>query len=575
MMKTLFLLVISMTFPVLSWAQLSISHPMSKAVYQRNSSGSATITIAGQYLGSMAGSYQIEYKLDKLNISDGSYNSNINNWTSIVSNPSFGMFMTSISVSTGWYSVSVRAYNTSTSSTITSNSARFGVGDVYLIAGQSNAQGIDGSWSLPSVTPNDAVVSNNLLDGCNQDLPPYPSMSTLGTTDRVATTGYSGWCWVHLGKELSDNDGAPVAFFNAAYSGTTVENWATSAGGNATNNLYGGGQYCGTGYTGQPYKTFKNIAAFHVGLFGVKAGLWHQGEADNDVAYSNVTNASDYESRLTGFLNQTRSDITSNFSWLISRASFNGNNSPGNETNSGVISGQNNTISNASYTYEGPSTDDMDASYRDVSDKVHFREDRNGALTELGNRWKTKILAAGYSRLAANSPPAVTVTKLSGTFYLTAPSSQSEYRWVNASSLNINSVISSNQTLAVSGGSAYACYVRNGNKWSLTQTIYTSCGVCREANQQWTENEIGIDLKQYPNPTTGSFTINFTIPDDNQVRLEVLKLDGGVLQSVVDAFHTKGTYQYPVQLKNFATGMYIYRLTVGGLAITKKLIKID
>ena len=198
-MKTLLWLALGLTLPAISMAQLDILHPMSRAVYQRDGSDNATITIAGQFLGSAPSNYQMDYKLDKLNVTDGSYNSTITNWTSIVSNPGFGISRTSITVSKGWYKVSVRAYNTSTSSTITSNDARFGVGDVYLIAGQSNAQGVDdNSWHLPSVSINDGVVSNNLLDECNQSLPPYPSMSTISAYNRIAPNGNNSWCYAHL-----------------------------------------------------------------------------------------------------------------------------------------------------------------------------------------------------------------------------------------------------------------------------------------------------------------------------------------------------------------------------------------
>lgn len=574
-MKKLYWLAIYIAFPTLAMAQLSISHPISRAVYQRNSSDYASITIAGQFLGSAPANYRIEYRLEALDVTNGSYVSTVVNWTSIVSNPSFGLYSTSTAVSKGWYQLSVRAYNINTSSTITSNDTKFGVGDVYLIAGQSNAQGINGSWSLPSDSPNDGVVSIHFDDNCNLDFPYYPVLSNLSTTNRIAPTGHSSWNWLHLGNELSNGTSAPVAFFNCAYGGSTVDNWATSSAGSATNSLYTGSQYCGSGKTGMPYKSIKNTSQFYVPIFGARGGLWHQGESDNEYNYSYLTTRSDYRTRLRTFLTQVRSDlVASNFSWLISKASYNGANPGGFETSTDVIDAQTDVIGDT-YNYEGPSTDNMGASYRSTGDLVHFREDRNSALTELGDRWETKINAASYNPISPIAPPVISVSKVSGTYYLSAPNGQSEYRWVSTSSLNINSYVSTSQTLAVSSGS-YACYVRNSNnQWGLTLSMYTSCGSCREAAKEWDESEVGIETVSYPNPTSGQITISFSIPGDSQVKLELLNSEGKIITPVFEGFKSRGKHSYPVQLSHLPDAQYLYRITVNGLAITKKVVKIN
>lgn len=577
-MKKLYWLAIYIAFPILSMAQLSISHPISRAVYQRNGTGkgSASITIAGQFLGSAPANYRIEYRLEKLLVTDGSYVSTVVNWTTIVSNPSFGLYSTSTAIATGWYQLSVRAYNINTSSTITSNDTKFGVGDVYLIAGQSNAQGESGSWSLPSDTPNDGVVSINLDDNCNTNLPAYPVLSTLSTNNRIAPSGNNSWNWLHLGKELSTPDTIPQAFFNSAYGGTSVQNWAKSAVGDPTDHVYIGGQYCGA--TGMPYKSFKNTSQFYVPLFGAKAGLWHQGETDNEKRPYKLkqTTRTHYKDSLEIVLAQARTDlVASNFSWLISRASYNGANDSGFETRADVIDAQNDVIAGNGNNYNGPETDALDLTYRDAGDKVHFREDRSGGLTALSNLWEAEILAASYNRILSTAPPVISVSKIGSTFYLSAPNGQSEYRWVSSSSLNINSPVSTSQTYTTTGGS-YACYVRNSNnQWTLTSTVSTSCGSCREAAKEWDESEVGIETSLYPNPASNQLTVSYSIPNDSQVKLDLLNAEGRIIKSIFEGFQSKGKHAYPIQISHLPEAQYLYRITINGLAITKKIVKIN
>lgn len=576
-MKKIYWLAIFLAFPTILLAQIAISHPINRAVYQRNSSDNATVTIAGQFLGSAPANYRIEYQLDKLDVASGSYTSTSVSWTSIVSNPSFGIYNTSITVSKGWYKLYVRAYNINTSSIINSGDIKFGVGDVFLIAGQSNAQGVpDSPWSYPADSPNEGVVSINLDDNCNLNLPAYPLFSTLSTTNKIAPSGHSSWNWLRTGNQLSNNSGAPVAFFNCAYGGSTVENWEQSSYGSATTSKYTGVQYCGTGKQGMPFKSLENTSVFYVPFFGAKAGLWHQGEADNDQSTSTVTSTYVYAQRLGNFLNQARSVVgESQFSWLISRASYNGNNGSGLEINSNVIAGQNYIITGGAYDYNGPSTDDMTSSYRSLSDLVHFREDRAGALTELGDRWQSSINAASYTIVSALTPPAITVSKSGSTYTLSAPSGQSEYRWVNASNLDINSSVNNTQTYSVTSGS-YACYVRNSNnKWTLTPTFSTSCGSCREAFKDWDESEVGLETNFYPNPTKNEITVSFSIPTNSQVKLDILNVEGQIIKSVFDEVKPKGKYTYPINMSDLPDALYLYRITINGLAITKKVTKIN
>lgn len=601
-MKRYILFIILFCLPSLLVAQMSISLPLSRGVYQIPSTGNASVVLAGQYLGSSLPNYRIEYIVYRLNVSDGSYNSTYQGYTTIVTNPSYGLYRTTMNLPIGWYSVDVRVYNISTGSAGVSNTVKFGVGDVYVIAGQSNAQGVlDGSnsWSVPSLSTYDGVVSHNYNGSCNAGLPPYPVMTSLTGLNRIAPSGNNSWNWAYLGQQLqsgSPSGGVPIAFFNASAGGSNSNNWKQSAAGTNTTSIYGVGVWCTIGgYSSsdpaQPYYDFKTTLKYYTSIFGAKAILWHQGESDNDAQYGSETTRTDYANNLQAVITQSRSDFSSSLRWLVSEVSFNGK-SPyygGSATRSDVTLAQNDVTvpsidgangTSMDYSYTGVITDPLGLSYRDASDLIHFREDRSSALSTVGGYWDTKIRnpTNGYANVPSITPPLVSMNKSGSTWYLTiASGSYSEYRWLNMTSPNPNSPVGTSNTLSGTGGGSYACLAKNSSgNWTLSQTFYTGCGSCREGVaelEEWKEEDLGLSLQAYPIPFDKEFTIEFSIPNESMVRLELINSNGQVINKIAENIHARGTYKYAIKSPYESAGMFFYRLTVNGVAITKKLVK--
>ena len=46
-------------------------------------------------------------------------------------------------------------------------------------------------------------------------------------------------------------------------------------------------------------------------------------------------------------------------------------------------------------------------------------------------------------------------------------------------------------------------------------------------------------------------------------------------EQLADNIHARGTYKYPVKNNYLRSGMLFYRLNVNGLAVTKKVVKIN
>lgn len=603
-MKNYILLVLLLLFSFEGFAQMSISLPM-PGVYQ--STGSTTsVTLAGQYTGTSLANYRIEYNVLRLNVSDGSVNSTYSGYSAIVTNPTYGLYRTSINLPIGWYQINVRVFNIATNTAGSSNSIKFGVGDVYVVAGQSNAQGVldgSGSWSLPSLTTYDGILSHNVNGSCNAGLPAVPVMTSLTGFNRIAPSGNNSWNWAKTGQNLqvgSPAGGLPVAFFNAAAGGSTSVNWKQSASGINTTHDYTSNTFCVVGspaYAGspQPYFDFKNSLQFYGSIYGIKAVLWHQGEGDNNADKSRLTSQADYESNINYVIGQSRTDFSSNLRWLMSEVSYSGANPSGTITRSEIVTAQDNltkgiydgtSYSSTDKTYKGILTDGLGSAYREVTDGlVHFREDRTSALTSVGGLWSTQMTApTNYANVAASTPPIVTMAKSGSNWTLTVSGTYSAYRWLNMSAPNTNSTsLGTAYYLSGSTGGAYACMVMSSNgKWAFSQTFYTGCGSCRIGAQElseWQEDgvekELGIEVKAYPIPTDKDLTLEFSIPEESAVRLELLDNGGVVFSKLADNVHAKGTYKYPVKVEKFREGVFFYRLSVNGLAITKKIIKFN
>ena len=76
-------------------------------------------------------------------------------------------------------------------------------------------------------------------------------------------------------------------------------------------------------------------------------------------------------------------------------------------------------------------------------------------------------------------------------------------------------------------------------------------------------------------PFDKDLTIEFSIPNQSMVSLELIGINGEVTRKLADNIHDKGTYKYPINKDYLRSGVSFYRLNINGLAITKKLVKVQ
>jgi hypothetical protein len=87
------------------------------------------------------------------------------------------------------------------------------------------------------------------------------------------------------------------------------------------------------------------------------------------------------------------------------------------------------------------------------------------------------------------------------------------------------------------------------------------------------ENELPTEFnlaQNYPNPFNPSTTIQFSLPETNQVDIKIFNLLGQELNILVSDVFAAGTYQYNYDANGLESGVYFYTMVAGDYKITKK-----
>ncbi|MEK9137156.1 MAG: T9SS type A sorting domain-containing protein, partial [Bacteroidota bacterium] len=83
--------------------------------------------------------------------------------------------------------------------------------------------------------------------------------------------------------------------------------------------------------------------------------------------------------------------------------------------------------------------------------------------------------------------------------------------------------------------------------------------------------EFALD-QNYPNPFNPTTNIEYAVPRESQVRLEVYNVLGQRVAMLVDEMKTAGYYKASFSATGFASGLYFYRMTAGEVSFLKKMM---
>jgi hypothetical protein len=580
---------------------VTLSYPVNNSVIQRNTLNNATATIAGQLIHNTL-AVTLSYRIRTVSATGvvGAAGAATN--LILAAN---GMFYTTLTVNKGWYLCEILLNG------VVYASGKFGIGDVFFIAGQSNAQGVEKDFYLlpSSADIPEWIVGTSGDNTCSKGYPSsFTSMFSLNTPDevkrhaRLGPSGNSIWAYAKLGKLISDaNGGMPVAFFNTATGGSSITEWKQGADGVEAKHPYSGVQVClgynggsmnPSDYYGLPYTTLKHALSVYGSVFGVRAVLWHQGETDADLTVNPIykaTSSADYKAKLQAVITKSRADFGApNLPWYISKASI----SKFGPLNPTVRTGQASAAPGAP-NLSGPDTDyatgssgattDIVGVNRYRGDTTHFYEGPGSikGLTWLANKWFATIGSLA-NPIAASWVPQLTYSKNGELRTLTAPAGAVQYVW-NSTNMNYPGVPGGNANVYIADGKhlGIKCHMKDATgNWHVSPAInvgkYDNQRVGAEVAAENKEEESGFELKAFPNPYTTSFTIAFDVPEENsQVRLEVIDSQGRIWKTIVNNPHAKGKWQYEIKELPDNSGEILFcRLKVNESYTVKKLVRV-
>jgi hypothetical protein len=345
---------------IVSWLFLSLNltalaqtsiilYPVDGSVFQHNQ-GTATIYFSGAILNPNIGTQGTRYyRLEKKNTNTNTwsiYNGVVDvnlttnfSYSGINPNSTSNSFYYNLSsFFIGWYRVTTYIKETGTNIQTDEDQRYFGIGDVYYVAGQSNASGYNDPstdnpvpyYSSGAVNEMARVYSDENDSGALPFDPTKQAPITRGLPYQRAfrqfnhgsssnlmpiyPNGVASWCWSILGNRIANEKAIPTMFFNVAYPNTSLlYDWIGYPNANSTtspNTLIG--------------KFFQTLKTYG-GTLGAKAVLWQQGEKDSQNMTDNNLNTittSNYTPNLNSLISQSRGILNSELSWYVSQVSY-------------------------------------------------------------------------------------------------------------------------------------------------------------------------------------------------------------------------------------------------------------
>ncbi|HEX4794848.1 MAG TPA: sialate O-acetylesterase [Humisphaera sp.] len=348
---------------------LKIDSPLPYQIFQRQSRGQGVITIAGHVEGTSSAVLEFRF------IENGAEGSAPGAWKSIPFAPNSHDFKTTATIPAGgWYTLDVRLREGDR--TVTQASVdRFGVGEVFVIAGQSNSTNYGPE---PQKVSSDHVAS---FDGRTWRIADDPQ---LGVQDRSR----GGSFLPAFGDAMYAKYKVPIGVASAGAGSTSVRQWLPKGHKidvHPTTNSYikeiGPNQWESTGqlYDGLIHR----IQA--LGPRGFRALLWHQGESDAGQARAGFgdrqISAEQYRKLMEELIADSRKDAGWDFPWFVAQATYHSADDPSDPE----FRAAQKSLWDSGVALPGP---DTDALVGDLRAGVHFNAK---GLQAHGKLWAEKV----------------------------------------------------------------------------------------------------------------------------------------------------------------------------------------
>jgi serine/threonine protein kinase len=318
-------------------ADLAVSSPLNYQVFQRYSRHRGQIALQGKVRPPCD---KVEARLTGTSL-DGPLPGK---WESVDFAPEDRSFDTTLPVAAGgWYRLELRAMQKG-KAVAEWTVEKVGVGEVFVIAGQSNATNC-GEERIRTATGMVSSFSGTRWQPGNDPQP--------GVHDKTG----GGSCWAPFGDALYQKYKVPVGIASTGHSGSSVREWQP----------------------GSVYFKWMMKRIGQLGTGGFRAVLWHQGESDVRMT------PDEYAKLLTNVIEASKKEAGWDFPWCVAQVSYH---NPANPSFSTTREGQR-KLWETKVALEGPDTDTLTGDNRDGGGKgIHFSGKGQRAH---GKMWADKI----------------------------------------------------------------------------------------------------------------------------------------------------------------------------------------
>ena len=345
---------------------ITLSSPLDYQVIQRTSKKTGAMTISGEFTGTTAKQFTIEARL--------LVGGQPGKWRRLVADSSRGSFAARMDAPAGgWHRLEIRALS---GGAILAESVveHIGIGEVFVIAGQSNSA----NHGEEKQNAKSGLVT--AFDGkrWRPAMDPQPGAS-----------GGGGSFLPPFGDAIAEKFQVPVGLVACGVGATSVREWLPK-GAKYPNppTLTGQVQQLPGGEwesKGTIYASF-TARLKQLGPQGFRAVLWHQGESDaNQRDPTRTLPGKLYREYLERLIRDSRGEIGWKSPWFVAQASYH---VPGDEASPDIRAAQVSLWKNR-VALEGPDTDALKGEWRENGGRgVHFS---GPGLREHAARWVEKI----------------------------------------------------------------------------------------------------------------------------------------------------------------------------------------
>lgn len=349
-----------------------LESPLELQVFQRDAANAADVKVAGAV---PAGAGLVEARADL----DATLRGTAVAWVAVARDAEIkdGRFSGFIRLATGgWYTLRVRFRKAASDEAVLQEIVinRVGVGDVFVVAGQSNSA----NYGEERQKPKTGLVVN--FTGAKWQLADDP---------QPTASGGGGSFIPPFGDAIAERFKMPVGIVSCGIGATSVREWLPRG------STFPNPPTIESRVSKLPDGTWaSNGDAFAMlvarmkplGPRGFRAVLWHQGESDAKQADPKRTlSREEYRKYLEQLIRESRKEIGWEPPWFVAQVSYH---VPGDEATEDIRAGQK-SLWDDGIALQGPDTDALKGDLREAGGRgVHFS---GKGLREHGALWAEKV----------------------------------------------------------------------------------------------------------------------------------------------------------------------------------------